>query len=185
MDVAPNKLLPTWRNGCAGLASVSKILDRVFIFDTWPNLVDRYRAWSIQSVVFDHIPIIFQVEMNVFAQIFPIKFNSAWLKDVDFVKLVHSLCPSFIVDGISHALFRLSSKLWMLKSIVSIWDKEMKVWNSSGMIDISLDIQNIFLQAHAGIMNREEIDVIALLEFHKQVILSNEVVAWRLKGRTI
>ena len=53
------------------------------------------------------------------------------------------------------------------------------------MIDISLDIQNIFLQAHVGILNWEEIDVIALLESRKWVILSNEAAAWRLKSRAI
>ena len=58
-------------------------------------------------------------------------------------------------------------------------DKKLRV--SSDLFDISQEIQNIFLQAHAWILDQEDIDSIFLLETHKRVIFSNEATSWHLK----
>jgi hypothetical protein len=45
VDLAPDTLVPTWRNGRAGGAGIAKRLDRALVAESLLLEVGRYRSW--------------------------------------------------------------------------------------------------------------------------------------------
>jgi hypothetical protein len=90
IDIAPVKLLPTWRNLRVGEAHVAKILDSFLITESMSMLSFQYLQWIGSRGEFDHSPVWFAVEGGSQNLASPFKFNSTWIKDEGFQKLVKS-----------------------------------------------------------------------------------------------
>jgi hypothetical protein len=81
VDVEPQKLIPTWRNGRGGMEYIAKILDRFFLSEDLLMSRIRYRSWVCNTKILDHMPVILQVD-NEFRKVsYPFKFKSVWLED--------------------------------------------------------------------------------------------------------
>jgi len=59
------------------------------------------RSWVEYPFISDHAPILIQLENAPLYKVYPFKFNSIWLQEADFVKLVHLLWkdPHFLKEG--------------------------------------------------------------------------------------
>jgi hypothetical protein len=90
IDITPVKLLPTWRNMRVGEAHVAKRLDRFLITESMSMLPFHFRQWIGSGGESDHSPVWFVVEGGPQKPTSPFKFNSTWLKDEGFQKLVKS-----------------------------------------------------------------------------------------------
>jgi endonuclease/exonuclease/phosphatase family metal-dependent hydrolase len=88
VDILPTVTVPTWRNGRAGLESISKRLDRVFISEDLLQHSGRYRSWVAYPFLSDHAPVFLQLDTSIHRSTYPFKFNPAWLQDPYFSRLV-------------------------------------------------------------------------------------------------
>jgi hypothetical protein len=91
LDIAPTKLCPTWRNKRLGEDHIAKRID-CFLISTY--LVESpllFRQWVGSGGESDHYPIFLEVAGNTRKPTSPFKFNSAWLKEEEFINLVKEI----------------------------------------------------------------------------------------------
>jgi exonuclease III len=81
VDIQPNQMTPTWRNGRVGATGVAKRLDHFLIDETFLGNHCKMRSWTINSTISDHNPICLQYEKDVHKASPPFKFNSTWITD--------------------------------------------------------------------------------------------------------
>jgi hypothetical protein len=79
IDIQPEKVVPTWRNGRTGVDSIAKRLDRFLISEELLTSVGLYRSWVEYPYVSDHAPVILQLEITPLFKAYPFKLNSQWL----------------------------------------------------------------------------------------------------------
>jgi exonuclease III len=79
IDIAPGKLVPTWRNSRAGTEYIAKRLDRTLISEDLLDSVGIYRSWVEYPFISDHAPIILQLELLPSFKTFPFKLNPLWI----------------------------------------------------------------------------------------------------------
>jgi hypothetical protein len=91
VDIKPLKLVPTWRNDRSGNDSIARRLDRGLIVEGLLASSGLSRSWVEYPFISDHAPILIQLENAPLYKAFPFKFNSIWLQEAEFVKLVHLL----------------------------------------------------------------------------------------------
>jgi hypothetical protein len=53
--------------------------------------VGLYRSWVAYPYISDHAPVLLQLEITPLFKAFPFKFNSQWLREEEFAKIVHSV----------------------------------------------------------------------------------------------
>jgi hypothetical protein len=90
IDVEPINLLLTWRNGRGKHDFVAKRLDHFLISEKLAESGLRYRSWVVNVKLSDHMSVVLQFDQEKKKIKLPFKFNSVWLKDPEFVLLVHS-----------------------------------------------------------------------------------------------
>jgi hypothetical protein len=88
INVEPVKFLPTWRNGRGEQDFVAKRLDCFLINENLALFGYRYKSLVVNVKIFDHMPVVFQLDQEQENISYPFKLNSVWLTEPDFVKLV-------------------------------------------------------------------------------------------------
>jgi endonuclease/exonuclease/phosphatase family metal-dependent hydrolase len=63
IDIAPGKLVPTWRNSRVGTDYIAKRLDRALISEDLLDSVGIYRSWVEYPFISDHAPILLQLDL--------------------------------------------------------------------------------------------------------------------------
>jgi hypothetical protein len=91
VDTHPNKLAPTWRNGCSGTDFITKRLDRFMVSEDLLLNINLYRSVVAFPFVSDHTPILLQLENTTKPKAYPFKFNPHWLLDKEYNSLVHQI----------------------------------------------------------------------------------------------
>ena len=76
IDVHPDKIVPTWRNGRLGTDSIAKRLDKFLVSEDILLSVGLYRSWVEYPFVLDHAHVILQLENTPLFKAYPFKFNS-------------------------------------------------------------------------------------------------------------
>jgi endonuclease/exonuclease/phosphatase family metal-dependent hydrolase len=64
VDLVPDVLVPTWRNGRAGGAGITKRLDRFLVAEILLIDEGRYRSWVELPFISDHAPMIAQFDLS-------------------------------------------------------------------------------------------------------------------------
>jgi len=90
IDIAPIKLLPTWRNMRVAEACVAKRLDCFLISESMSMLPFQFRQCIGSGRESNHSSVWLVFEGGPQKSASPFKFNSTWLKDEGFQKLVKS-----------------------------------------------------------------------------------------------
>jgi endonuclease/exonuclease/phosphatase family metal-dependent hydrolase len=80
LDIKPEILVPTWRNGRKGSDCIFKCLDRHFTSAELLGNMTRYRAWVAMPYLSDHAPILLQLEGDFQRKNFPFKLNPGLAK---------------------------------------------------------------------------------------------------------
>jgi exonuclease III len=127
VDLKPAELLPTWRNGRQGTASIAKRLDRFLIAEDLLSPSCSYRSWVNLPFLSDHASICLQLGAGRFGAGQPFKFNPQWLREESFNSLVRSVWAdsSLLTPGDPQG--NLTVKLSRLKTRTILWLKEKKV----------------------------------------------------------
>jgi endonuclease/exonuclease/phosphatase family metal-dependent hydrolase len=66
VDFLPDVLVPTWRNGRAGVDNIAKRLDRILVSENLLSEVGRFRSWVEYPFISDHAPVVAQFEFQQF-----------------------------------------------------------------------------------------------------------------------
>lgn len=88
IDIPSAKIQPTWRNNITGEDSPSRRLDRFLIKDHLLNMGHRIRQWVGSRGISDHRLIYLEISGGMNKPRAPFQFNSAWLRDADYIRLV-------------------------------------------------------------------------------------------------
>jgi exonuclease III len=118
VDVQPTLLSPTWRNGRAGIAGISKRLDHFLLDENLLGNHSNIRSWVINSTISDHNLICLQFEMSSRKSAPPFKFNSLWISDPGFIALVRSTWKEMNSWANNSSIHLLCSKLKHLKKLL-------------------------------------------------------------------
>jgi hypothetical protein len=89
VDVQPDTLVPTWRNGRQGICAIAKRLDRFYVSEELLSEVGIHRSWVEYPYISDHAPILLQLESGSIHRPYPFKLNPQWLTESDYISLVH------------------------------------------------------------------------------------------------
>jgi hypothetical protein len=88
VDVAPDRDVPTWRNGRSGQESIAKRLDRFYVAEDLLASILRHRSWVEFPFLSDHAPVLLEFGVGIPAVAYPFKFNSGWMNDDSFAGMV-------------------------------------------------------------------------------------------------
>ena len=91
VDLKPAELLPTWRNGRQGTASITKRLDHFLIAEDLLSPFCSYRSWVNLPFLSDHASICLQLGAGRFGVGQPFKFNPQWPREDSYNSLVRSV----------------------------------------------------------------------------------------------
>jgi hypothetical protein len=124
VDIRPDRMVPTWRNGRQGSQAISKRLDRCIIAESLIISRDYYRSWVEFPFISDHAPIVFQMDNVPTIKIYPFKFNPTWAMDDEFKCLVFSVWKDNKYLSEEGMQRRLVWKLRDLKQQTKVWKKK-------------------------------------------------------------
>jgi len=126
VDMKPIDMGPTWRNGQATEAGISKRLDRFLVVDSLLPRLWKYRTWHTNSLISDHLQVTFQIEMEDTKRNYPFKFNHHWLEIPYFQSLVRDFWLADFGMGAWTVMDWVVEKLRLLKVMVRKWDCSQK-----------------------------------------------------------
>jgi hypothetical protein len=140
VDLEPAELLPTWRNGRTGSSSIEKRLDRFLISEDLLKSSHMARAWVDLTYLSDHTPICFQLGKGKSGTSYPFKFNSAWMLETEFDRIVKTVWtdPSLSLPG--DAQGNLVRKLKSLRANTINWLKWKKAHETATLNRLELQI---------------------------------------------
>jgi hypothetical protein len=116
IDIKPAKLIPTWQNGHCGQEEIARRLYRVLVSEDLLSDASLYRSWVELPYVFDHAPVIFQLDLPPICKAYTFKLNVQWLKDQDFVDLVYKIWKDLVFQSEGGKQHSIVWKLKILKS---------------------------------------------------------------------
>jgi hypothetical protein len=126
VDLLPDKLVPTWRNGHSGSDLIEKHLGRFFVVEDL--LLDGclFRSWVEFPFVSDHAPILLSLENSLHPKAFPFKFNHHCLSNFDYNNLVTNLWQKQSYHQEEDIQRRFLWKLKDLKILTKNWLKNQR-----------------------------------------------------------
>jgi hypothetical protein len=141
IDIKPDKVVPTWRNGRSGQEAIAHRLDRFLVAEDLLIDIGIYRSWVEFPYVSDHAPILLQMELPPAYKIYPFKFNEHWIHEKEFVDLVVKVWkdPIFLSEG--GRQLRVIRKLQELKKQTKIWHKQFQIRKKAKLVSLESGIK--------------------------------------------
>jgi hypothetical protein len=170
-DLEPAELLPTWRNGRQGAASISKRLDRFLISEEVLSPSRSYRAWVNLPYLSDHAAICLQIALGRYGARKPFIFNPLWLKEDSFNFLVRLTWADNSSSLPGDPQGNLVTKLAKLKLHTTIWLKEKKKSEQAAIIKIEKELDNLFRLQSQNFSNSDIHYRIQEFELARQIYL--------------
>jgi hypothetical protein len=185
IDLEPAELLPTWRNGRQGAASISKRLDRFLISAEVLSSSRTYRAWVNLPYISDHAAICLQIGQGRFGARQTFIFNPLWLKEDSFNSLVRSTWADNTRSLPGDPQGNLVNKLTNLKQLSTIWLKEKRKTEQADISRIEKELDELHHLQIQDISNKDYHFRIRELELARLSFLREDEERWRLKSRML
>lgn len=184
-DTPMNRPLTTWRNIRVGEMTLARRL-HCFILKTpmlqsWPH----YKQWVRSRGISDH--------SNIYLEIFgprikpkdPFKFNSSWLQDPSYTKLVlyfwlknpPTQCLTW-AKGFYHSLLH-------LKKLTIKWENEKTKRYDHTLASTEFSLVHFMDDQSRGFLNTEAKWQLIELENERAGLLKEREETWRLKSRAL
>jgi hypothetical protein len=185
IDVQPDKVVPTWRNGRSGYEAITKRLDRFLVSEDLLLEVRLYRTWVEYPYVSDHAPIIFQMENTIIQKAFPFKFHAQWLAEKEFNDMVIKLWKDqkYLQEGDCQGRF--VWKLKDLKAITKRWAREKKARDTTALENLEGNIKYFLQKLSEGNSLAGGGVKIIRLESERNKHLKSQEDLWRIQSRAI
>jgi hypothetical protein len=149
IDVAPIKISPTWRNKRLGEDYIAKRLDRFFISNSLVEEPLLFRQWTGSGGESDHFPIFLEIAGASRKPTSPFKFNSAWLKEESFLKLVKEVWMP--IGHSEREVVQFARNLKELKTTTKSWEKRRKQQMEHDLIQTETDLQSLYDSVKGGL----------------------------------
>ena len=91
VDIVPNTLGPTWRNGCGGSTGINNRTGPCLLAEQLVQNLPFHWTWTRYDLMSYHFPICFEWIEARRRNFTPFCFNDTWLKESVFVHFVKSL----------------------------------------------------------------------------------------------
>jgi hypothetical protein len=124
VDLRPDKVVPTWRNGRKGAHAIAKRLERCIVSEGLLFECGLYRTWVEYPFISDHAPIIFQLDISPKYRPYPFKLNPLWLLEEDYKEIVYQVWKDPKFNSEVGCQRRLVWKLKELKRKTKEWVKQ-------------------------------------------------------------
>jgi hypothetical protein len=185
VDLRPDKVVPTWRNGRLGAHAIAKRLDRCIISEGLLSSSGLYRSWVEYPFISDHAPIILQLEILPKYRAYPFKLNPLWLIDEDYKDLVFQVWkdPKFNTELGSQR--RLVWKLKELKRKTKVWVKQRDRILQQRMEFLESQIRDTFLSFVDDYSQSDKELLLGNLEMERNKLLRDNEEKWRQRSRAI
>jgi hypothetical protein len=185
VDILPEVLVPTWRNGQQGADGISKRLDRHFVSTDLLEKVAHYRAWVALPFVSDHAPIVLQLDCVHQRKSYPFKLNPSWIREAEFTRIVSDIWqdPKFLQE--TGCQRRLVWKLQCLKLEIKKWSRNHKKLLTQKLDTLEEDLQNLYQASLVDLQNVDLTDQISKKEVAEIQLLKEEEESWRQKSRAV
>ena len=181
--MAPSCASPTWKNDRAGEARISKRLDRFFALSSLLPHIQKHRVWANPSEVSDHYPVCLEWNTKFCVNIYPFKFNRAWLLEEGFSNLVKDYWTPDRSPLGDNDISSLVSKLKGLKVEVKLWEKKKRMVIKKELYEIDSGIQTLLDSSTSGIFNEQYLSSMLVQKSHKEKLLTHERLTWLMKSR--
>jgi hypothetical protein len=185
VDLEPAELLPTWRNGRAGISGIEKCLDHFLIYEDLLNPSYLVQAWIDLPYIYDHTPICLQFGKINLGSSYPFKFNSAWLQEPAFDQIVRSIWTDSSHSTPGDAQGNLIRKLNCLRANTISWLQRKKAQDTTCLNRLELQISTLLRQKARTDQNVDLEADLHLLEAERACILRADEDRWRLKSRAL
>jgi hypothetical protein len=185
VDIKPEKLLPTWRNGRQGQEAISRRLDMCLVADSLLSKVGFYRSWVEMPFVSDHAPVLLQLKLTPAIKLHPFKFSEQWLWAKDFLAILERVWrdPLYLTERGKHK--RVIWKLQGLKEETKVWNKELQKKNKAKLLMIEAEIKTYSdIRSHNYIEDGTK-ELLRCLEIERNNLLRFEEEHWRLQRRAL
>jgi hypothetical protein len=179
VDAEPTKILPTWRNGRKGQDYIAKRLDQFLISEKLVSSGIKYRSWTCNDKISDHMPVILQLDFGSDIVRYPFKFNVVWLEDPYFVSIVRNNWVDLLGTEVLKPMESLVKKLKKLKRMVIVWERKKKDEGKKELVQLESDLDKLYTDFPGGFV--EEKDKLSVLdkEQRKRTLLKQEEETWR------
>jgi hypothetical protein len=145
----------------------------------------QFRQWIGSGGESDHSPVWLVFEGGPQKSASPFKFNSTWLKDEGFQKLVKSnwihLQDS---EGISAAI-QFVTNLKRIKKLVIPWEKTKQKEDERELKSIEDQLDVIYQDTDYGFSSGSSRENLKSLEVRRRQLMADQEATWRLKSRAI
>jgi hypothetical protein len=155
IDIRPNRLTPTWRNGRTGSAAIARRLDRFLVAESIVSSAMFPSSWVEFPFVSDHAPVLLQLRLQSLHPSPPFKFNHHWLASESYSDLVHLVWrdPHFLSE--LNPQRRLVWKLKTLKSKSREWFHEQRAVQKSTLTKLEADIKQLLQSSSVSTLSLE------------------------------
>lgn len=185
IDVLMNKKIPTWHNKRTGEVALGRRLDRFLIHEDLLRSLTLYRKWVCTGGLSDHSPIYLQKYGPSKNLQTPFKFNSGYLKDPDYIKLVSYFWKAQSPLREQRVATDFCGCLNKLRTLTMEWSKRKKMRDKQTLKDIEVQIASLTDEKGLGYLSNDTKLQLVNLETQKAKILLEEEELWRLRSRAI
>lgn len=156
IDVNPIRLGPTWRNKRMGEDYIAKRLDHFLISSSLVEEPLLFRQWTGTRGESYHFLIFLELAGATKKLAIPFKFNSTWLKEESFQKLVQEVWVPLV--PIERATLQFVRNLKELKIATKAWEKQRKQQLDADLVETEADLQTLYDSAKGGFASPEQKD---------------------------
>jgi hypothetical protein len=185
VDLRPDKVVPTWRNGRQGIHAIAKRLDRCIISEGLLSVQGLYRSWVEYPFISDHAPIYYSWKLRRCIDPYPFKLNLLWVLEEDYKFLVYKVWkdPKFNTElGCQR---RLVWKLKELKRKTKEWAKQREGNIQKRMVSLESQIKDTFLNFVDDYSQLDKEILLGNLEMERNKLLKINEEKWRQRSRAI
>lgn len=124
-----------------GAEALARRLDRFLIKAPLMASLNLFHQWVGSGGISDHSPIFLEIRDNNFKPLTPFKFNSSWLPDASFRKLVVNSWTHCRPDDPTSPAVVFSKNLACIKSKTIIWAKEKRRKDEADLLGIEVALK--------------------------------------------
>lgn len=175
IDVPMNKNMPTWHTRWIGEATLGRRLERYLIQEDLLQSLTIYRQWVGSGGISDHSPIYLEVALSSRKPRVPYKFNSTWLKDPDYIKMVSQFqkAQPQLMDQRKTKGFCSNPK--QLKRLTIEWEKRKKSRDEHILVHIQSQVASLMDECGKGFISIEvKLHLVEMEAQRSKILLDQE-----------
>ena len=139
------------------------------------NMSTSYKYWVLHHNIFDHFPIVLQLDVNPQNFYRPFKFDHLWLKNDDLCLMVKIFLENFENSRNTNVMEHFCFKLKELKKEVVFWTKNKLIENRATLKQTEVEIVDILLSNYTGNVSNDVLKKLASLQLiQDEILLKNE-----------